>query len=243
MGLRAEYPSIRADSGGSPNHFRMGLRMTGPSAYRAEGSLSTPRRDVGPLRCPTTARRWSRSGSSEAGFFTISAILAVWVPTIFFFDSVDTWQLVLNTVTSVLAFLLIALLQNSERRYDRALHPRSMPWLSHWRSSSATRPSTTMRISTRQWPSSRRRSGSRSEADRPAQASPALEAGTTPVTHVLPSPRHLSHGCGPAPPDGVESWFSARGVRCIGAQLLFLPPVRPAAAFWALFPPLPLPLS
>jgi low affinity Fe/Cu permease len=29
---------------------------------------------------------------------------------------------VLNTVTSVLAFLLIALLQNSERRYDRALH-------------------------------------------------------------------------------------------------------------------------
>jgi low affinity Fe/Cu permease len=60
---------------------------------------------------------------SEAAFFTISAILvAVWVPTIWLFHSVDTWQLVLNTVTSVLAFLLIALLQNSERRYDRALH-------------------------------------------------------------------------------------------------------------------------
>jgi len=45
----------------------------------------------------------------------MSAILvAVWVPTIFLFHSVDTWQLVLNTVTSVLAFLLIALLQNSE---------------------------------------------------------------------------------------------------------------------------------
>jgi low affinity Fe/Cu permease len=40
------------------------------------------------------------------------------------FHSVDTWQLVLNTVTSVLAFLLIALLQNSERRYDRALHTK-----------------------------------------------------------------------------------------------------------------------
>jgi low affinity Fe/Cu permease len=60
---------------------------------------------------------------SEAAFFTISAILvAVWVPTIWLFHSVDTWQLVLNTITSVLAFLLIALLQNSERRYDRALH-------------------------------------------------------------------------------------------------------------------------
>jgi low affinity Fe/Cu permease len=46
------------------------------------------------------------------------------VPTIALFHSVDTWQLVLNTVTSVLAFLLIALLQNSERRYDRALHAK-----------------------------------------------------------------------------------------------------------------------
>jgi low affinity Fe/Cu permease len=62
---------------------------------------------------------------SEAAFFTISTLLVViWVPTIALFSSVDTWQLVLNTVTSVLAFLLIALLQNSERRYDRALHTK-----------------------------------------------------------------------------------------------------------------------
>jgi low affinity Fe/Cu permease len=59
----------------------------------------------------------------EAAFFIICTILVVvWVPTLALFHSVDTWQLVLNTVTSVLAFLLIALLQNSERRYDRALH-------------------------------------------------------------------------------------------------------------------------
>lgn len=61
--------------------------------------------------------------AGEAAFFTISAILvAIWIPTIWIFHSVDTWQLVLNTITSVMAFLLIALLQNSERRYDRALH-------------------------------------------------------------------------------------------------------------------------
>jgi low affinity Fe/Cu permease len=60
---------------------------------------------------------------SEAAFFIICVILVVvWVPTLALFHSVDTWQLVLNTTTSVLAFLLIALLQNSERRYDRALH-------------------------------------------------------------------------------------------------------------------------
>jgi uncharacterized membrane protein len=62
---------------------------------------------------------------SEAWFFAISLLLVVvWVPTIALFHDVDTWQLVLNTVTSVLAFLLIALLQNSERRYDRALHAK-----------------------------------------------------------------------------------------------------------------------
>jgi low affinity Fe/Cu permease len=48
----------------------------------------------------------------------------IWMPTIFLFRSVDTWQLMINTLTSVLAFLLIALLQNSERRYDEALHDK-----------------------------------------------------------------------------------------------------------------------
>jgi low affinity Fe/Cu permease len=60
---------------------------------------------------------------SKGLFFTIAVVVvAIWMPTIFIFQSVDTWQLVINTLTSVLAFLLIALLQNSERRYDEALH-------------------------------------------------------------------------------------------------------------------------
>jgi low affinity Fe/Cu permease len=60
---------------------------------------------------------------SKGLFFTICIVVVViWLPTIALFGSVDTWQLVINTATSVLAFLLIALLQNSERRYDEALH-------------------------------------------------------------------------------------------------------------------------
>jgi low affinity Fe/Cu permease len=58
---------------------------------------------------------------SGAAFFTTSLVLVLlWLPTILVFHTVDTWQLVINTVTSVLAFLLVALLQNSERRSDRA---------------------------------------------------------------------------------------------------------------------------
>jgi low affinity Fe/Cu permease len=62
--------------------------------------------------------------SSGAFFATSVIVVALWFPTIVLFHSVDTWQLVINTATSVLAFLLVALLQNSERRYDRALHEK-----------------------------------------------------------------------------------------------------------------------
>jgi low affinity Fe/Cu permease len=59
----------------------------------------------------------------RAVFFTAAVVLVLlWLPLIFVFHSVDTWQLVLNTITSVVAFWLIALLQNTERRGDRALH-------------------------------------------------------------------------------------------------------------------------
>ena len=65
----------------------------------------------------------SSSVAGQAAFFAVAMVLVIaWVPLVLVFHSVDTWQLVLNTVTSVTAFLLIALLQNSERRNDRALH-------------------------------------------------------------------------------------------------------------------------
>jgi low affinity Fe/Cu permease len=50
------------------------------------------------------------------------ALVLLWFPTILLIPSVDTWQLVLNTAVSVLAFVLVALLQNSERRSDLAAH-------------------------------------------------------------------------------------------------------------------------
>ena len=60
---------------------------------------------------------------SQGWFFTGAVVVVLlWMPTIVFISSIDTWQRVINTLTSVLAFLLIALLQNSERRYDDALH-------------------------------------------------------------------------------------------------------------------------
>jgi low affinity Fe/Cu permease len=59
----------------------------------------------------------------RAAFFATAVVVVVlWLPLILVFESVDTWQLVINTATSVIAFLLIALLTNTERRGDEALH-------------------------------------------------------------------------------------------------------------------------
>jgi low affinity Fe/Cu permease len=90
--------------------------------------MVSERREVHVPREPERTRfdRFAEASSrfvSKGAFFVIClAAVVIWMPTIAIFGSVDTWQLVINTLTSVLAFLLIALLQNSERRYDEALH-------------------------------------------------------------------------------------------------------------------------
>jgi Low affinity iron permease len=58
------------------------------------------------------------------GVFFVACVLlvVVWVPSYFLFRNVDTWQLIINTATTIVTFLLVALLQNSARRSDRAVH-------------------------------------------------------------------------------------------------------------------------
>lgn len=57
---------------------------------------------------------------SRAWFFTACVVMiAVWSPTLLVMD-VNTSQLIINTVTSLLTTLLVALLQNSQQRADQA---------------------------------------------------------------------------------------------------------------------------
>ncbi|WP_409429984.1 low affinity iron permease family protein [Mycobacterium sp. SMC-16] len=58
---------------------------------------------------------------SRAWFFLACVLLViVWAPT-FALMTVDTWQLVINTITTIITFLLVALLQNTQRRSDDAI--------------------------------------------------------------------------------------------------------------------------
>jgi low affinity Fe/Cu permease len=59
---------------------------------------------------------------SRAWFFLACLILVLlWAPSYFLFRSVDTWQLIINTATTIVTFLLVALLQNTQCRSDAAL--------------------------------------------------------------------------------------------------------------------------
>lgn len=63
--------------------------------------------------------------TSKAWFFAICVtVVLVWAPSFFLFGDVDTWQLIINTLTTIVTFLLMALLQNTQARSDAALHQK-----------------------------------------------------------------------------------------------------------------------
>jgi hypothetical protein len=59
---------------------------------------------------------------SRAAFFAFCVVLVlVWAPTIVVLRDVDTWQLIINTITTIITFLMVALLQNTQTRSDQAV--------------------------------------------------------------------------------------------------------------------------
>jgi len=60
-------------------------------------------------------------GSSWA-FILAVAIVVVWAATGPLFRFSDTWQLVINTGTTIVTFLMVFLVQNTQNRDARALH-------------------------------------------------------------------------------------------------------------------------
>jgi len=60
--------------------------------------------------------------ASRAIFFAFCVLLiVVWAPSILLIGKVDTWQLIINTATTIITFLMVALLQNSQTRSDQAV--------------------------------------------------------------------------------------------------------------------------
>jgi low affinity Fe/Cu permease len=74
----------------------------------------------------TLFRRFARATSSAIGspyaFVAAVAIVVVWAASGPLFGFSETWQLIINTGTTIATFLVVFMIQNTQNRDSRALH-------------------------------------------------------------------------------------------------------------------------
>lgn len=69
-----------------------------------------------------TSRAVAAAMGSMWAFFVAIAVVVAWGVTGPMFQYSDTWQLVINTGTTIVTFLMVFLIQNTQNRDSRALH-------------------------------------------------------------------------------------------------------------------------
>jgi low affinity Fe/Cu permease len=68
------------------------------------------------------AAHWTAQQSGRASvFMTAVAVIIFWAVTGPLFDYSDTWQLIINTGTTIVTFLMVFLLQNTQNRDTAAI--------------------------------------------------------------------------------------------------------------------------
>jgi low affinity Fe/Cu permease len=71
-------------------------------------------------------RVFARQASAVLGtawaFVIAIGIIVVWAATGHFFSYSDTWQLIINTGTTIVTFLMVFLIQNTQNRDSKAVH-------------------------------------------------------------------------------------------------------------------------
>jgi low affinity Fe/Cu permease len=70
---------------------------------------------------PAVARGAATAAGSPVTFAIALAIVIVWAVTGPLFNYSDTWQLVINTGTTIITFLMVFLIQNTQNRDTQAL--------------------------------------------------------------------------------------------------------------------------
>src|ERR671923_638672 len=68
------------------------------------------------------AKSTARLTGQPAAFTLALAIIIVWALTGPLFRFSDTWQLVINTATTIVTFLMVFLIQNTQNRDAKAIH-------------------------------------------------------------------------------------------------------------------------
>ena len=68
------------------------------------------------------SQRASQAVGSAWAFMLAAAVVVVWAFTGPLFGYSDTWQLVINTGTTIVTFLMVFLIQNTQNRDAKAIH-------------------------------------------------------------------------------------------------------------------------
>ena len=82
--------------------------------------VAGPRRGIS--RFTVFARRISHLAGRPLTFFLASLVIVVWAALGPIFGFSDTWQLVINTSTTIVTFLMVFLIQNTQNRDSEAMH-------------------------------------------------------------------------------------------------------------------------
>jgi low affinity Fe/Cu permease len=78
--------------------------VKGPSGFERMSSLVT------------------KASGSTVAFLSAFLVIVLWLSSGSFFDYSDTWQLVINTGTTIVTFLMVFLIQRSQNKDSIALH-------------------------------------------------------------------------------------------------------------------------
>jgi len=68
------------------------------------------------------ARKTSALLGSAWAFMAAVGVIVIWGASGHFFHFSDTWQLIINTGTTIVTFLMVFLIQNTQNRDSRAIH-------------------------------------------------------------------------------------------------------------------------
>jgi len=86
---------------------------------KADEGLAAPK---GASSCFNRSANWTaRATGKPAAFALALAVVLIWAITGPLFDFSDTWQLVINTGTTIVTFLMVFLIQNTQNRDTQAL--------------------------------------------------------------------------------------------------------------------------
>src|SRR5213082_569682 len=96
------------------------MQQTHTKARPAKGKADQPRNSAAQL-FSDIANRTSQAAGRALTFMIAAGIILVWLVTGPIYHYSDTWQLVINTATTIVTFLMVFLIQNTQNRDSEAV--------------------------------------------------------------------------------------------------------------------------